>query len=363
MRTNNPENERIKHKYLRFLKGPKKRSTTTLDMVAKALHRFDTFNKFRDFRLFRHEQAESFMEHLFDQRNLRTGEPLSISTIYSTAGVLKAFFQWLGLQPGFRSRNMFSDAEYFSVSEKDARIATARRMPRYPTHDQIIQTVHAMPTITEVERRDQALMAFILLTAARANAAASVQLGDIDIKKEYVQWDARHVLTKNSKTYVTFFFPGIHQSIRKIVVDWVTWLRVEKGWGGSDPVFPATARGDQDWQSPSRVLARTSWKTTASIRKIFEDAFERAKLPYYNPHSFRHTIEQLGEDMCRTDSERKAWSQNLGHAHVRTSFDAYAPMDASRQLETLRSMSTSATSDLNIHGQIRRLADALDRLV
>ena len=340
MKSHNSKNERLKHRYFRFLRGARRRSSATLDVVAKALDRFDNFNKYREFRLFRFEQAESFAGHLLEQPNLRTGEGLSLSTVYSTLRALKTFFQWLALQPGFRSRNLFSDAEYFTLSDKQMRIAKAQRIPRYPTPEQIVQTVKAMPTECEVQLRNRALLAFVFLTAARINAAASVQIGDIDLKQQCVTWDARHVRTKYSKTYITVFFPGIDSFILKVVVDWITWLRAEKGWCASDPLFPIALR-EINGQSPSRYLDRVSWKTTAPIRKIFREAFERVQLPYFNPHSFRHTVERLGEDMCRTDSERKAWSKNLGHEHVRTSLDAYAPMDKIRQLEIMRNMSTS----------------------
>jgi hypothetical protein len=40
---------------------------------------------------------------------------------------LKRFLQWLTLQPGYKSRSKYSDAEYFNLSGKDARVATARR--------------------------------------------------------------------------------------------------------------------------------------------------------------------------------------------------------------------------------------------
>jgi len=36
-----------------------------------------------------------------------------------------------------------------------------------------------------------------------------------------------------------------------------------------------------------------------------------ASLPYFNPHSFRKTLAQLGEKVCRTPEQFKAWSQNL----------------------------------------------------
>jgi hypothetical protein len=53
------------------------------------------------------------------------------------------------------------------------------------------------------------------------------------------------------------------------------------------------------------------------IRAIFREAFERAGVPYANPHSFRATLAGLGEKLCISPEEFKAWSQNMGHAMSR----------------------------------------------
>jgi len=53
-------------------------------------------------------------------------------------------------------------------------------------------------------------------------------------------------------------------------------------------------------------LERAPWLTATPIRKIFQSAFEAAGLPYYNPHSFRHTLAMLGERLCRSPEEFKA---------------------------------------------------------
>src|SRR5688500_9237203 len=42
-----------------------------------------------------------------------------------------------------------------------------------------------------------------------------------------------------------------------------------------------------------------------------------------NPHSFRKTLALLGGQQCKTPEEYKAWSQNLGHEHVLTTFCSY----------------------------------------
>jgi hypothetical protein len=46
------DNERIKRRFLHFLKDAKGRDEASLDGVAKAIARFEEYTKFRDFRKF-----------------------------------------------------------------------------------------------------------------------------------------------------------------------------------------------------------------------------------------------------------------------------------------------------------------------
>ncbi len=74
---------------------------------------------------------------------------------------------------------------------------------------------------------------------------------------------------------------------------------------------------------PANGVARENWSNANPIRAIFKTAFTQAGLEYYNPHSFRDTLVRLGEIVCRTPEEFKAWSQNLGHEQVLTTFSSY----------------------------------------
>jgi site-specific recombinase XerD len=123
-------NERIKREYFIWLKEAKGRNEASIDSVAKALSRFETYTKFRDFKQFHIEQAKGFKAHLAGQ--VRTGKGLSAATLYSTLRVLKAFFQWLAERPGYKSRIAYADAEYFNLSEKETRVATAHRDAQAP---------------------------------------------------------------------------------------------------------------------------------------------------------------------------------------------------------------------------------------
>jgi integrase len=188
-----PANERVKRRYLQFLSDVKGRDETSLDAAGKAMERFDEYNRRRDFKKFHIEQARAFKAHLVEQRNARTGEPLSASTIHSTLGILKAFFVWLAGESEYRSRIKSSDVEYFNAPDNLARVATARRYRPGPTLDQIRTVLNSMPVSTEIERRDQALIAFAILTGARDRAIISFRLKHIDIENELLEQDAREV--------------------------------------------------------------------------------------------------------------------------------------------------------------------------
>ena len=50
-------------------------------------------------------------------------------------------------------------------------------------------------------------------------------------------------------------------------------------------------------------------------------------------------LAQLGEWRCRTPEEFKAWSQNLGHEQVMTTFSVYGAVALTRQNEIIRELS------------------------
>ena len=338
MKKHNPVNERIKRKYFAFLKEAKRHSEPTVDVTAKALNRFEVYTRYRDFKAFHFEQAIAFKNYLAEQKGQQSGKKLSKATLHATLTQLKRFFQWLVQQPGYKSRIQYSDAEYFNLSDKDTRIAIAKRQQKVPTMEQIRHVINTMPTGTEIEYRNRALISFTLLTGARDSAIASMKLKHVDLIGGCVNQDAREVKTKFSKTFNTFFFP-VGDEIRVIVAEWVSYLRDKKLWGNDDPLFPATrvALGPSH-QFEAAGLTKKHWSTAAAIRKIFHKAFVDAGLPYFNPHSFRNTLVQLGQEVCKTPEEYKAWSQNLGHEKVLTTFLSYGEVACQRQGEIIRDL-------------------------
>lgn len=340
MTKHHAENERIKRKYFAYLKEAMRNSEPTVDAAAKALARFECHTRYKDFKAFHFEQAVAFKRHLAEQKGQLSGEKLSKATLHATLTQLKRFFHWLAGQPGYKSRLKYDDVEYFNLSGKDTRIATAQREQKAPTLEQVKHVVASMPASTDIERRNRALIAFTLLTGARDSAIASMKLKHVDLIAGCVNQDAREVKTKFSKTFNTFFFP-VGEEIHGIVAEWVAYLREEKLWGNDDPLFPATriALG-LSRQFEVAGLDREHWSTASPIRTIFRDAFISAGLPYFNPHSFRNTLVQLGQDVCKSPEQFKAWSQNLGHEKVLTTFLSYGEVACQRQGEIIRDLAT-----------------------
>ena len=358
MKNYHATNERTKRRYFTYLKEAMRYSDDSIDAAAKALARFEEYTRYRDFKAFHFKQAVSFKNRLASETNSRTGKPLSKATRHSTLGHLKKFFHWLAGQPGYKSRLQYSDADYFNLSEKDVRIATARRDPVGPTLEQVKHVLSLMPASSHLQQRDRALIAFTILTGARASALASLKLKHVDLDRNCVLQDAREVKTKNSKTFTTYFFP-VGDDILDVLLEWVQFLRASLLWGDDDPLFPSTrvALGESQ-QFEAVGLARAHWRTTTPIRKIFRQAFERAGLPYFNPHGFRNTLVRLGQLRCKTPEEFKAWSQNLGHNDVTTTLTSYGQVGGHRQGEIIRGLADSREA---IDQDVGALAKALAR--
>jgi integrase len=324
MPKHNGANARIKHCYFQYLREARGRSVASVDAVAKALARFDEANGHKDFKSFHREQAVAFKGKLDKQIAARTGERLSRATVNSTLSALRDFFIWLADKPGYKSRIGYSDAEYFRLSDKDVRIASARRDKPVPTLEQIHHVLATMPHATDIEKRDRAL--------------ASFKLKHVDLNAGRLDQDARDVKTKFSKTFSTWFFP-VGGDALAIITEWIAHLRGPLLRGDNDALFPQTKRGmGPDGAFMPVGLERYGWSTSEPVRRIFRAAFERAGLPYFPPHSFRHMLVQLGERICDTPEAFKAWSQNLGHERMLTTLTSYGTVSPHRQAELIRSL-------------------------
>ncbi len=331
----NEENERIKRAYLIYFRDVNRRDEATVHKVADAILRFEASTGYKSFKRFHIEQPRAFKAKLAEDPSSATGKPLSKATVSSILRANKAFFQWLAGQPGFKSRISYSDADYFNQPAKDARVAHAQREGRCPTLAQCRHAFDAMPEVTEIDRRNKALFAFLMITAARGSAIASFRLKHIDLVEGSVFQDARQVRTKGAKTFTTYFLP-IDPVYRSCFEAWVHHLRDDLLFGHDDPLFPPPKMGRIDGGFAVMGLEREPYKNTNALRAVIKSAFVTTGLPAFGPHSFRKTIVKWADGHYKSREAFKAFSQNIGHDSEVTTVGAYLMVSQDRQADLIR---------------------------
>jgi integrase/recombinase XerD len=112
-----------------------------------------------------------------------------------------------------------------------------------------------------------------------------------------------------------------------------------------DPLFPKTkVANTKDKKFSACGVLKEHWATANPIREIFKRAFKKARIEYFNPHSFRDTLVRIGEQLCQSPEEFKAWSQNLGHQGVLTTLYSYGDVPDYRQAELIKKLNQPRTN-------------------
>jgi integrase len=356
----NVKNERAKRGFFKWLRGAEGCSLATVDRVEQAILRYEDFTKHEDFALFNSDKAEVFKKWL-GKREVK-GKPLSVVTYHTYLRYLRKFFTWLAWQPGYRSRIRPDMVAFLRASEKEARMATQTTPRNYPQLDYVLKLTRSIPTATEVDQRDRALLAFTLLSGMRDKAIITLPVGCFDEATLTVNQNPRKgVQTKFAKLIPTTLFV-FDQSLLGSLLDWAAHLKA-KGFGFQDPLFPRAkitqGRDGMSFESPIDVEA-VYWKGTGGIRAVFKRRTEQAGLPYFPPHTFRHLAVDLALKACKTGEQIKAVSQNFGHEHIATSLSSYGNFDPLRLSEVVRGLdfSTKAPqlgSDKHLVEQMKKL--------
>lgn len=265
MRKVNEENERIKRKYLKYLKTAKRRDAATVHKAADSIVRFEASTNYACFKRFRIEHVIKFREQFEEEISKSTGKPLSKSTITSVLSANKKFFFWLASQTGYKSRIRHSDADYFNMDAKGQRAASASRPKSYPSMEMVAHAFAQMPQETEVDHRNRAAFSLFMLTGIRDGAAASLRLKHVNLIDGYIFQDAREVKTKRSKTFTSYFLPVGDQYLDCFRA-WVEHLTKTRLFGPDDPLFPPPAMGHMDGAFSVIGLKRETYKNANALR-------------------------------------------------------------------------------------------------
>ena len=329
------DNLRIKRKHLVWLKDAKGLSQSSIDKAAASIAIYDKWLKGKDYRAFHSERARAFKRHLQGLHNERTGAPLSAATINGVLRDVMKLFDWMADQPGYKSRISRADIAYLTPDRKSEQARRSTLWKPHPSPEQVRHLLSVMPGETEIQRRDRALITFLFLTGSREGAAITVRIRHVDLANKCVQFDGRSVDTKYGKSFTTSFFP-FGDDIEQILRNWIRELRQDHLFSDTDPLFPKTRVA----VGPSRRfealgIAREPWAGPSSVARIFKQAFIKAGLTPFSPHRVRDTIAELAKLHCRTPEDYKAWSQNMGHDYVMTTFSSYGSVSPGRQVELM----------------------------
>ena len=329
MRKFNAGNERLKRRYEQYLREAKGQDEKSIDKVRAALVKFEECTKFKSFKAFHIDQARQFKDAL-SRAKTATGKPLSLSTIDATLRLAKGFFHWLAGQQGFKKVLSYADVEYFNNNRNDARAAHTQRPVQYPSKQAAYHAFQGMADQSDLERRDKALFAFVMITGARVGAVSSLRLKHINLVDGFVFQDGREVRTKGGKDIMTWFFP-MHPDYLACVTSWVNYLRNDKLFGPQDALFPKPERRFVNGKLVFDSLSRDVYANGSKVNEVFRAAFAQVQMHPYHPHSVRKTLGQELSDRELPLATQKAWSQNLGHENFTTTVSSYLPVSSQQQ--------------------------------
>ncbi|PKK83704.1 MAG: hypothetical protein CVT49_07400 [candidate division Zixibacteria bacterium HGW-Zixibacteria-1] len=341
MKKHNIKNERVKRKFIQWLREADGCCEATIDNIEKAVLIYEEFTKTADFGSYSPDKAIEFKKHLRN-REFR-GRPISIVTYHTYLRHLRKFFAWLAWQPGYKSKIAHDSIDYLKIKEKEERMATQTTPRNYPSLEYAIKMANSITINSEVDQRDRALISFTLLSGMRDEAIVTLPLDCFDENNLTINQNPRAgVRTKFSKYIFTTLFRFDEQLV-EYAVEWAKYLK-KKGFGSADPLFPRskTNQGKENLSFESATeIEPIFWQGTGRIREIFKKRSDEARLPYFPPHTFRHLAVDLALKHCRTGEEIKAISQNFGHEHIATTLSSYANYGNARLTEILKSIDFS----------------------
>lgn len=337
------KNELAKRKYLVWYKGAEGMSELTIRAVEKAIEKYEDCTQNEDFAMYSLKRAEIFKKYLETNLGKRSGRALNIKSRYAILRHVRNYFAWLSSQPGYKSKIKTSDIAYLQLSKEENRQAIAPSEPKYPNLDQV-KLLCSFPVVTEIDKRDRALIAFTALTGMRDRAVITLPIGCYDPLDHVVkQLPSKGVETKFKKEIYTTLLP-IDQTLYDYFNDWYTYLRSECRFVDTEPLFPSTEIGlisPEHHAYEVKGVSRQFWADAGPMRKIFRDRCNQMGIEYFYPHTFRHFVTNLAEQYISTPEQMKALSQNLGHENIATTYRAYGAITTKKVNEIVRGIDFS----------------------
>ncbi len=331
--TYNSINEQMKRKYETYLTHSKGLGDDSIKVARRALARYDAFTKHADYKTFNAQKAIDFKVYLQAQKLAKTTHANCIKQ-------MKQFFEWLSWQPGYKSKIQRDAVDYLNLSHKEKQLLRTGKLEHIPTLEDVRQLVESIQPLTEVDKRDRALISFLCLTGMRDSAVATLSLKAFDANTLLVDQNPEDgVKTKFTKRIYSKMFHFDEQMVQ-YVLDWVAYL-YKRGFVGTDPMFPRSKNrkeeGNLSFQDALEVEP-VFWKDGTNIQRVVKQRAEEAGLKYFHPHLYRHLAIQLAISKAQNGKEIKAVSQNFGHEEVATTLNVYGNYQPAELISVLKNI-------------------------
>jgi len=326
----NPNNERLKLAWIEELEITKQDST--IDQRLAALAQYEAMTNWSDLTSIDTEKVKSYLTAL-------RKTPTRMRTKQAKVRHVRGFYDWMIADERLRPKKVRRALLSLRLTDKEARAGRAVKRVKHATVAQINDTIQSMPKDSAIERRNRALLAFTLLSGARDGAIVSMKIKHVIWNEREVLQDPNDVATKAGKLIQTWFFP-VGQAIEDEVESYLSYLKDDLGFSPDDPLFPSTRMGHDELDRFKPIgLTRKHWIKAQPMRKVFKAAFTANGMRYYNPHSFRNTLAALAYEMNLGPMKMKAWSQNLGHENLDTTYNSYGNLDSNAQRRAMVDLS------------------------
>lgn len=330
----NPKNVRVVYRYIQHLKHALGKDAKTTYQVQKYIRHYDEVFDFEDFAIFNKEKAIKFKEALF--RN-----ELSASYILHAISTLKEFFTWLERQKGYRSKIIFNDIFYLSLTRNQINQARATEYQNSYKFVEIIKAIRNMPEQTLIDKRNKAMVSLQMACTLRISELRTIKIKNLiyDDMPEVCNWfvdiNPKNMEIKFAKKRMAYFI-GVPQEIIDNIISWKDYL-LKQGFIPQDPLFPLIPSNFNQNNLLESSIKKEVIKSSSTIRNIFRKSFEAVDLPYYKPHSFRHTLVRESERI--SPQHLNSIRQNHGHASINTTIQSYGNLSNAEQGRLVKEIS------------------------
>lgn len=300
--------------------------TKTVDAYLTSVRDFESFLEGKLFENVTRADADNWRSALRD----RARKPSNLggqgrSTLQHRVSHLRSFFTWLSGETRFR--HLDGIAVYFHLP-RGMQAKSARRDRSYPSLEQAGSMLQSLPVATMKDRRDRAMLASVFMAGLREQALTSLRLRHVDVQRKQIHHDGETLRAKNGKSFVIDWFPRT-EPFQRVVRDWYAEL-CTLGFTSDDAMFPDSKSFTTREINTADHAAIEPMKSASAIDVVFATASGNIGLSF-TPHSARHMLAHLGDQLCHTPEQRKSWSLNLGHSSVKVTWTHYGRVTDERK--------------------------------